>query len=110
MIESESYGKKTAFDGGIAPSANLGGWVKVQNGVPVIINDFEAAMQSDLYNVDTNAGGATANDEITTSEVTIIAGEGNVTIDNAGSGSSHSGSDIRQCCDCCSSRRSRSSC
>ena len=28
----------------IAPSANLGGWVKVQNGVPVIINDFEAAM------------------------------------------------------------------
>ena len=78
LIESESYGKKTAFDGGIAPSANLGGWVKVQNGVPVIINDFEAAMQSDLYNVDTNAGGATANDEITTSEVTIIAGEGNV--------------------------------
>ena len=75
--------KKTAFDGGIAPSANLGGWVKVQNGVPVIINDFEAAMQSDLYNVDTNAGGATANDEITTSEVTIIAGEGNVTIANA---------------------------
>ena len=83
LIESESYGKKTAFDGGIAPSANLGGWVKVQNGVPVIINDFEAAMQSDLYNVDTNAGGATANDEITTSEVTIIAGEGNVTIANA---------------------------
>ena len=66
LIESESYGKKTAFDGGIAPSANLGGWVKVQNGVPVIINDFEAAMQSDLYNV-----------------VTIIAGEGNVTIANA---------------------------
>lgn len=57
--------------------------MKVQNGVPVIINDFEAAMQSDLYNVDTNAGGATANDEITTSEVTIIAGEGNVTIANA---------------------------
>ena len=56
---------------------------EVQNGVPVIINDFEAAMQSDLYNVDTNAGGATANDEITTSEVTIIAGEGNVTIANA---------------------------
>lgn len=83
LIESESYGKKTAFDGGIAPSANLGGWVKVQNGVPVIINDFEAATQSDLYNVDTNAGGATANDEITTSEITIIAGEGNVTIANA---------------------------
>ena len=77
MIGTEGAG------GGIAPSANLGGWVKVQNGVPVIINDFEAAMQSDLYNVDTNAGGATANDEITTSEVTIIAGEGNVTIANA---------------------------
>ena len=79
LIESESY-NKTAFDGGIAPSANMGGWVKVQNGVPVIINDFEAAMQSDLYNVDTNAGGATANEDITVSSVTVMAGEGQVQI------------------------------
>jgi len=82
LIESESY-KKTAFDGGIAPSANMGGWVKVQNGVPVIINDFEAAMQSDLYNVDTNAGDATANEDIEVSAVTVIAGEGQVTIAGA---------------------------
>lgn len=83
LIESESHGK-TAFDGGIAPSANNGGWVKVQNGVPVIINDFEAAMQSDLYNVDTNEGkDPTANEDVTVSAVTVIAGEGQVTIAGA---------------------------
>lgn len=87
LIESESHDWKNGqwgeFNGTIAPSANMGGWVKVQNGVPVIINDFEAAMQSDLYNVVTNEGGATANDEVTISEVTVIAGEGQVTITGA---------------------------
>lgn len=84
LIESESWGKKTEFDGGVRPFEK-GGWIKVQNTVPVIVKtDYEDAVASaDLFNVDTNAGGATANDEITTSEVTIIAGEGNVTIANA---------------------------
>ena len=54
----------------------------MQNTAPVIVKtDYEDAVASaDLFNVDTNAGDATANDEITTSEVTVIAGEGNVTI------------------------------
>ena len=62
-----------------------GGWVKIQNGVPVIVSaEFETeAAQADVFNVEVTEGGATANDEITTSEVTIIAGEGNVTIANA---------------------------
>lgn len=84
LIESESWGKKTEFDGGVRPFEK-GGWIKVQNMVPVIVKtDYEDAVASaDLFNVDTNAGDATANDEITTSEVTVIAGEGNVTIANA---------------------------
>ena len=83
LIESESWGKKTAFDGDVRPLTN-GGWIKIQNGVPVIVaEDFEDAIQGDVFNADVAEGGATANDEITTSEVTIIAGEGNVTIANA---------------------------
>ena len=83
LIESESWDKKTAFDGDVRPLTN-GGWIKIQNGVPVIVaEDFEDAIQGDVFNADVAEGGATANDEITTSEVTIIAGEGNVTIANA---------------------------
>lgn len=83
LIESESWGKKTAFDGDVRPLTN-GGWIKIPNGVPVIVaEDFEDAIQGDVFNADVAEGGATANDEITTSEVTIIAGEGNVTIANA---------------------------
>ena len=81
LIESESY-NTTAFDGGIAPAANMGGWVKVQNGVPVIINDYEAAMQSDLYNVDTN-GSSTGSDEISASEVTVSTIDGAVVVKGA---------------------------
>lgn len=83
LIESESWKNGNEFAGAIAPSAILGGWVKVQNGVPVIINDFEAAMQSDLFNVDTNKDAPTSNDEVTASEITVIAGEGQVTIAGA---------------------------
>ena len=84
MIESESWKNGNAFTGGIAPMEK-GGWVKIQNGVPVIVSaEFETeAAQADVFNVEVTEGGATANDEITTSEVTIIAGEGNVTIANA---------------------------
>ena len=84
LIESESWKNGNAFTGGIAPMEK-GGWVKIQNGVPVIVSaEFETeAAQADVFNVEVTEGGATANDEITTSEVTIIAGEGNVTIANA---------------------------
>ena len=81
LIESESH-NKTYFDGGVRPKD--GGWVKIQNGVPVIVAaSYENAIQGDVFNADVAEGGATANDEITTSEITIIAGEGNVTIANA---------------------------
>ncbi|WP_462361656.1 DUF6383 domain-containing protein [Parabacteroides johnsonii] len=81
LIESESH-NKTYFDGGVRPKD--GGWVKIQNGVPVIVAaSYENAIQGDVFNADVAEGGATANDEITTSEITVIAGEGNVTIVNA---------------------------
>ena len=81
LIESESH-NKTYFDGGVRPKD--GGWVKIQNGVPVIVAaSYENAIQGDVFNADVAEGGATANDEITTSEITVIAGEGNVTIANA---------------------------
>ena len=81
LIESESH-NKTYFDGGVRPKD--GGWVKIQNGVPVIVAaSYENAIQGDVFNADVAEGGATANDEVTTSEITIIAGEGNVTIANA---------------------------
>lgn len=81
LIESESH-NKTYFDGGVRPKD--GGWVKIQNGVPVIVAaSYENAIQGDVFNADVAEGGATANDEITTSEIIIIAGEGNVTIANA---------------------------
>ncbi len=81
LIESESH-NKTYFDGGVRPKD--GGWVKIQNGVPVIVAaSYESAIQGDVFNADVAEGGATANDEITTSEIIIIAGEGNVTIANA---------------------------
>lgn len=84
LIESESWKNGNAFTGGIAPMEK-GGWVKIQNGVPVIVSaEFETeAAQADVFNADVAEDDATANDEITTSEVTVIAGEGNVTIANA---------------------------
>ena len=86
LIESESYKNNDAFGGEACPIEN-GGWLKVQNGVPVIINDnFENmdASSADIYNVDTNiVDDPTANEDITASSVTIIAGNGQITINGA---------------------------
>ena len=86
MIESESYrNNDEPFAGSACPT--VGGWVKVQNGVPVIVSDnFENldASSADIYNVDTNiVDDPTANEDITASEVTIIAGNGQITINGA---------------------------
>ena len=66
----------------VAPTA--GGWVKVQNGVPVIARyqDFnEASAQADVFDVnDEIKYDATANDEIAVEGVSVVAGNGQVTI------------------------------
>ena len=69
----------------VAPTA--GGWVKVQNGVPVIARyqDFnEASAQADVFDVNDDIKyDATANDEIAVEGVTIMGAAGkNVTITN----------------------------
>ena len=76
LIESE------ADPAQIAPMK--GGWVKVQNGVPVIAryNTFnEAIAQADVFDVtDEIKYEATANDEIAVEGVSVVAGNGQVTI------------------------------
>ena len=60
-----------------------GGWVKVQNGVPVIARmDFnEAIRQAEIFDVtDEIKYEATANDEIAVEGVSVVAGNGQVTI------------------------------
>ena len=61
-----------------------GGWIKIQNGVPVIarFQDFnEAIAQADVFDVnDEITYDATANDEVAVESVKVIAGDGQVTI------------------------------
>ena len=61
-----------------------GGWVKIQNGVPVIarFQDFnEAIAQAEIFDVnDEIKYDATANDEVAVEAVKVIAGDGQVTI------------------------------
>jgi len=66
----------------VAPTA--GGWVKVQNGVPVIARyqDFnEASAQADVFDVnDEIKYDAVDNEEIAVEGVSVVAGNGQVTI------------------------------
>ena len=76
LIESESDPEM------IAPEK--GGWVKIQNGVPVIarFDTFnEAIAQAEIFDVnDEIKYDATANDEVAVEAVKVIAGNGQVTI------------------------------
>ena len=76
LIESESDPEM------IAPEK--GGWIKIQNGVPVIarFDTFkEAIAQAEIFDVnDEIKYDATANDEIAVEGVSVVAGDGQVTI------------------------------
>ncbi len=88
LIESESEQNGAAVlnkdlaNVSIAPMA--GGWVKIQNGVPVIARyqDFnEAIAQADVFDVtDEIQYEATDNEEIAVEGVSVVAGDGQVTI------------------------------
>ena len=84
LIESESWKDDKEFDGGIAPTEK-GGWIKIQNGVPVIVNVSwtEAAHQAEIFNSEVTTEAPTDNEEVSTSEVTVIAGNGQITINGA---------------------------
>ena len=84
--EAEENGKavfnKDLKNVSVAPMR--GGWVKIQNGVPVIarFDDFnEAIAQAEIFDVnDEIKYDATANDEVAVEAVKVIAGDGQVTI------------------------------
>ena len=84
--EAEENGKavfnKDLQNVSVAPMR--GGWVKIQNGVPVIarFDDFnEAIAQAEIFDVnDEIKYDATANDEVAVEAVKVIAGDGQVTI------------------------------
>ena len=85
MIESESWKNDNAFAGAARPMTE-GGWLKVQNGVPVIVKDnFENfdASSADIYNVESSEGSSVANEDITTSTIAVIGGKGTVTVKGA---------------------------
>jgi len=85
LIESESWKDNKPFAGDIAPSN--GGWVKIQNGVPVIANTTysEAGMDAEIFNLEIAAEGenATSNEGIEAGKVSVVAGQGYVTIKGA---------------------------
>ena len=85
LIESESWKNDNAFAGAVRPMTE-GGWLKVQNGVPVIVKDnFENfdASSADIYNVESSEGSSVANEDITTSTIAVIGGKGTVTVKGA---------------------------
>ena len=55
------------------------GWIKILNAIPVIVNDIQDA---DIFNVE-NSGPIVANDDVTVSAISVIAGNGTVTIKGA---------------------------
>jgi len=86
FIESESWKDDGPWNGAIQPT-KTGGWIKIQNGVPVIVNapqteDFKGA---DIFNIDLAEEGElpTSNEGIEAGDVKVIAGTGTVTIKGA---------------------------
>lgn len=79
LIESEGNHK--------IPTPERAGWVKIQNGVPVIANYpggyKEAITDAEIFNIEPTTETPTANEGISTSEVSIVAGNGVITIKGA---------------------------
>ena len=68
------------------PTDGKGGWIKIQNGVPVIAkaaNYNEAILDTEIFNIEPTEEVATSNDAITAGEVSVVAGNDKVTIKGA---------------------------
>ncbi|MCF2658381.1 hypothetical protein JQM83_04150 [Parabacteroides distasonis] len=89
LIESE-----TEKDGNYIKNANLeaakiapmrGGWVKIQNGVPVIANVTYAEIGTDaeIFNVEVTEDAPTANEAVEAAEVSVVATQGAIIVKGA---------------------------
>lgn len=68
------------------PSDGKGGWIKIQNGVPVIArvaNYNEAILDTEIFNIEPTTEEATSNEGVTTSEVSVISSTGSVIVKGA---------------------------
>ncbi|PNE27285.1 hypothetical protein BHU11_02570 [Tannerella sp. oral taxon 808] len=81
LIESETWNRGAGRM--IAPMQ--GGWIKIQNGVPVISRGsyYDAITEAEKWNVRKTDKAPLANKEVATTNVVVTAGVGNVTVLNA---------------------------
>ena len=63
-----------------------GGWVKIQNGVPVIANNIEYnenGLDAEIFNVEKTDEAPTANESVDVNEVSVVAVQGGVVVKGA---------------------------
>ncbi len=68
------------------PTENTGKWIAIKNGVPVVASYLtykDAILDAEHFNIEKTVETPTANEGISTSEVSVIAGNGTVTIKGA---------------------------
>ena len=83
LIESETTNRNAASGRMIAPM--VGGWVKIQNGVPVISRGSfsDWITEAEVWNVKMTDKAPVANAEVSATDVKVVAGAGAVTVLNA---------------------------
>ncbi len=83
LIESEAENRNGANHRMIAPMS--GGWVKIQNGVPVISRGSytDWITEAEVWNVKKTDKAPVANAEVSATDVKVVAGAGAVTVLNA---------------------------
>ena len=81
LIESESWNRNA----GRVIGPTQGGWLKIQNNVLVISRGsyFDAIREGEVWNVRKTNKAPLANKEVSTTNVVVTAGVGNVTVQNA---------------------------
>ena len=70
----------------IVPSDGKGGWIKIQNGVPVIAKYSsynEAAQDAEVFNLEATDEKPTANEEVAAAEVSVVAVQGAIIVKGA---------------------------
>ena len=91
LIESETENQngdfvKNAELTAVSIAPNNGGWVKIQNGVPVIAHDItfkEAALQAEVFNTEVTEDAPTANETIAAGNVVVAGTNGAVVVKGA---------------------------
>ncbi|RRD59211.1 DUF6383 domain-containing protein [Tannerella forsythia] len=83
LIESETTNRDVTMGRMIAPM--IGGWVKIQNGVPVISRGSfsDWITEAEVWNVKMTDKAPLANTEVAVTDVKVVAGTGELTVLNA---------------------------